>query len=125
MRRRGITGIIIFVICVFFSAGAGAITDTWRYVGTGEKGSRLFYDSASVMYVSKDVIQVWTRELTAEGPAKKLKEMNCSFKIVRDLEVIDQGKQKAQLPPRPYQRSEWQAVEKNPLTKELFKALCK
>jgi hypothetical protein len=88
------------------SSGAGAAGEQWKYFGTNQKGERFFYDASSVMYLSADLIQVWTRELTSEGPSKKLKEINCSHKIIRPFRSLTKNRG----PFAPY-LSDWRAME--------------
>ena len=122
MRRAGaVAGGLLLAIVLF--SGAGAAEDQWKYVGANQKGERLFYDASSVMYMSSDLIQVWTKEEAGLGTMKKHKEINCSYKIIRDLYVIYEGKQ---MPPvLSHVPSDWQAMEQDPVTKELYKILCR
>ena len=106
------------------SSVSEAATDQWKYAGANEKGERFFYDSASVVYFSKDLIRVWIRELKADGQVKRFEEINCSFKIIRDIQVIDEGKKKIAVRPS-RMPSDWRAMEKDPVTKELHKVLCR
>jgi hypothetical protein len=124
VRAAGVIGFILIMGALSLSSGAEAAADQWKYLGTNDKGVRFFYDATSVIYMSKDLIQVWTRELTGEGPTKRLKEIDCSFKIIRDRQVIDEGRRKTPHQP-PRLPSPWHAMEQDPVTKELYKALCR
>jgi hypothetical protein len=106
-----------------FSSGVEAADEKWKYFGANEKGDRFFYDASSVLRISPELIQVWTRELTSEGPARRLEEINCSFKIIRDRQVIYEGKQRPKI--RPRMPSDWRAMEQDPITTELHKVLCR
>lgn len=125
MRAIGVIGLCLAVILLVFSARveAATVTDQWKYIGANEKGERFFYDASSVMRISAELIQVWTRELTSEGSQKSLEEINCSFKIIRDRQVIYEGKQKPRI--RHLTPSNWRAMEQDPITKELHKVLCR
>ena len=123
MSRKRVIGLLFVAAAFVFPCGAGAADDNWKYYGTGKKGERFFYDASSIMRLSGDLIQVWTRELTSEGPVKKLEEINCSYKVMRDLQVIYEGKQRPRV--RPRTPSNWQAMEQDPITKELHKVLCR
>ncbi len=123
MNRTGLIGLLFSMAALAFSSGAGAADEQWKYYGTNQEGARFFYDASSVMYISSDEIQVWTRELTIEGPAKRLNEINCSYKIIRDLQVIYEGKQKPRF--RSQNLSKWRAMEQDPVTKQLHKVLCR
>ena len=126
MKATGVIGLCLMAIVLSFSAQveAATINDQWKYIGANEKGERFFYDASSVVRMSADLIQVWTRELTGEGAEKRLEEINCSFKIIRDIQVVSEGQQK-KIPPRPTGRKDWRAMELDPITKELHKVLCR
>jgi hypothetical protein len=123
LRRLVLGGLLLTVSALVFSSGAGAAEEQWKYFGTNKNGDRFFYDASSVMYLSADLIQVWTRELTSEGAAKRLKEINCSYKIIRELQVIYEGKQKPRF--RSHALLDWRAMEQDPITLELYKDLCR
>ena len=124
MKALALIGSALLVIAAVFSYGAeAAVNDQWKYLGANEKGERFFYDSESVMQISQDLRQVWIKELSSE-PEKRFVEINCSFKIIRDRQVISEGKTK--VPRRPVRfPSEWRAMEKDPITQELHKVLCR
>ncbi len=107
-----------------FSSGTEAATDQWKYVGANDKGDRFFYDSTSVTLLSKDLIQVWTKEIGRDGQTKRLQEINCAFRVIRDRQVVNEGQKKAPIRPQ-IPTTEWRAMEKDPVTKELHKVLCK
>ncbi len=121
-------GIVIVGLCILLCPAAGragqASTEQWKYFGANEKGERFFYDAASVIYVSNVFVKVWTRELTSGPPTKRLKEINCPSKAIRDLQVIVETTGKA---PRTgsLAPSEWRAIENVPPMKELHKAVCR
>jgi len=121
--RAVLGGLLLTVCALVFSSGTGAAEEQWKYLGSNQKGDRFFYDASSVTYLSADLIEVWTRELTGEGPTKRLREINCSSKIIRDREVIYEGKQKPRVLPKT--PSDWRAMEQDPITKELYKVLCR
>ncbi|HWR59340.1 MAG TPA: hypothetical protein VN328_10670 [Thermodesulfovibrionales bacterium] len=119
---RAVLGGLCLVMLAAVCSGTEAATDQWKYIGTREKGERFFYDAESVLLLSQDVRQVWIKELS-ENPERRLIEINCSFKIVRDVQVISEGKKKIQL--HPVARRAWQAIEKDAVMKELHKVLCR
>jgi len=124
MRTTAKLFLILCGLCIlFFPQGSQAVNEQWKYFGSNEKGHRFFYDSASVVYFSKDIVRVWTRELTSDAPTKRNKEINCSSKIIRDVQVITEKTNKA--PHTSLTPSEWRAIENQPPMKELFKVLCR
>jgi hypothetical protein len=124
MRAIAVLGFILCMLAPVCSSGADApAIDQWKYIGSNEKGERFFYDSESVIHVSMELRQVWIKELSNE-PERRLVEINCSFKIIRDRQVISEGKRRT--PRRPVRLpSEWRAMEKDPIEKELHKVLCR
>jgi hypothetical protein len=127
MRTLGFLGLGALLLALALPADVRGAADEWKYYGANEKGERFFYDQTSVIYLSPNLIQLWTRELTAEGPTKRFQEINCSYKIIRDLRVVDEGLRKAPIrPTRPLRLpSEWRAMEQDPITQQLYKTLCR
>jgi hypothetical protein len=124
MRTRGFLCLGALLLTLVLPAGVRAAADEWKYYGRNEKGDRFFYDQTSVIYLSPNLIQLWTRELTDQGPTKRFQEINCSFKIIRDLRVVDEGFRKAPILPLRLP-SEWRAIEQDPVTQQLYKDLCR
>lgn len=125
---RGPDTIYFFVLLVLsivlFSFRAEAVNEEWKYIAENDKGDRAFYDSLSVIPHSVDVVQVWVKNLGHDGSATKiLKEINCSHKVVRELQVISERRGKSALPPTP--QSNWQAMELEPIMKELHRKICR
>ncbi len=121
--------LIVIVGALLYSSRteAAGTVEQWKYLGANDKGERFFYDSTSVIFLSKDLIQVWTKELGRDGQTKRLEEINCSFKIIRDRQVQTEGQKKPlpRTPIRPPSPAEWRAMEKDPVTKELHRVLCR
>ena len=104
---------------------AGPSNEQWKYLGGSDKGTQLYYDAASVLYLSKDLINVWTREIAPNTtPTRKLMEINCAFRIMRDREVVVE-KTDTKAPRLQNKPSEWHAMEKDPVTMTLYKTLCR
>jgi hypothetical protein len=108
---------------VLLSAKAEALKEEWKYLCSNDKGESFFYDSASVLPTGPDVITLWTRQLTREAPTRKMEEINCKYKIIRDRQVIVESSGKA--PNIKIRTSEWRAMEKHPDTQALYKAVCR
>jgi hypothetical protein len=130
MRATGvIAGLCLTAVALVLSAQVEAATpapvqDQWKYIGANDKGERFFYDASSVIRMSGDLLQVWTRKLTGEGAEKRLEEINCSSKVIRDIQVVSERQQK-NIPPRLIGRKDWRAMELDPITNELHKVLCR
>jgi hypothetical protein len=118
--------VLLFLGIVLFSfraEAAKAVTEDWKYVASSKEGDRLFYDSSSVIPVSGNAVQVWVKKLGHDGSAVKiLEEINCSFSIIRERQVVIERQGKTPLSSKP--RSNWQAMELDPVMKELHRILC-
>ncbi len=116
--------LVLSVVLLCFAFRAGAVNEQWKYIAANENGSRFFYDSSSIMPISNDVVHVWVKNLGHDGSVTRiLEEVNCSYKIVREQQVISERRGKSAPLPRPGLR--WKAMERDPVMKELYKALCK
>lgn len=115
---------VLFAVAVMVqTVTAEGVKEQWKYLASNDKGESFFYDSASVLYTAPDVISVWTRQLTRDAPTRKLEEINCKYKIIRDRQVVLENPGKA--PNTRIRPSEWRAMEKQPATQALYKALCR
>ena len=121
MREKGLISFILAAALFVLSSGASAAEEQWKFLWANDKGERVLYDAASVVYFSRDEVQVRIKELSRE-PLSKLEEINCAYKIYRDREVVSErpGRTRPAMFP-----SRWQPVEKSPAMKELHKAVCK
>jgi acyl-CoA synthetase (AMP-forming)/AMP-acid ligase II len=115
---------LLVLSVVLFSFRAEAVNEEWKYVASNEQGDRIFYDSSSVIPLSENAVQVWVKNLGHDGSSMKiLEEINCSYKIVRERQIISERRGKSLLPPRP--RTSWKAMELDPVMKKMHKVLCK
>ena len=119
----------LFLTAAAVTAAPFPVADTsneqWKYLGANDKGEQFFYDAASIVNFSKDIIQVWTRELAPNtAPTRKLKEINCGFRIIRDRQIMVE-KTDTRAPSLQNRLSAWHAVEKDPVTMNMYKALCR
>ncbi len=116
--------LILFAFGIFLlTSKAEALREDWKHLSSNDKGESVFYDSASILQTAPDVITLWTRELTREAPMRKLEEINCKYKIIRDKQVIVEGAGKA--PSMKVRVSEWRDMDKQPALKALYKAVCR
>lgn len=114
---------LLLISAVMFFSRCEAAEEQWKYLGANEKGEQFFYDAASVMHISRDEVRVWTRELSRSAPVRRLKEVNCSFKVARDLQVSIERPDSV---PDPRNRNaDWRAMENDPAMRKLMKAVCR
>ncbi len=106
------------------AAGPSLSIEQWKYLGVDPKGTQFYYDAASTIYISANVIQVWTREIAPNlPPTRKLQEINCSYRIIRNRQVkVEEAGRAPRFKNSP---SDWHAMEKDPITLTLYKALCR
>lgn len=96
----------------------------WKNLGVSRNGDQLFYDTSSVMQVSRDSFRVEMKVLHSDGSTTEaLDEIDCAHKVVRDLKLTQTKKgQAVRSTNRP---SEWRAMELDLTTNELYKTLCR
>jgi hypothetical protein len=125
MRTKAGKLLFALLICLALSLASGAAAaDDWKYVAMSGKGDRFFYDASSVIPLSGGVFEIWIKKIGADGSSSRiLSEINCSFKIIRDRQMIteipDKGRQQCDIDPG------WRAMERDPAMLELFKILCR
>jgi len=109
---------------LIFPCRASATDKQWKYLTATEKGTRCFYDSGSVIPLSREVIQVRIKEIGSDGSTTSaLEEVNCAHKIVREHEVVIETRNR---PPQvSHELTDWRAMELDPFMSQLFKALCR
>lgn len=112
------------LVLSFFLAGvspaAWAAEPTWKAIaGKGGTGG-ILYDPSSVTRPSRDAVRVWIRKTAQQ---RILEEFHCSYKIVRDVQVVTELPNK---PPRiTFVPSEWRGVVKESPLGELFGVICR
>ncbi len=122
LRRIVGWSVVALALGIFLlSSSVQAANENWKFIGSNDKGESFFYDANSVVPFSADMIRVWTKQIAHAAPMRILKEINCKFKVVRNLQVTVEG---SPAPPR-ISPSQWSAMEQDPVTLKLFKALCR
>ncbi len=113
----------ILISSLAFSAGLPA-EEKWKYFASNSKGEGFFYDTESIIRSSKDIILVWVKSIGHDSSVTRaLEEINCSFRIVRDRQVIHEVQNKA--PRITNTISDWRPIEEDPVFVELSKTLCR
>jgi hypothetical protein len=96
----------------------------WKYVGTNNKNERCFYQPSSITRPAKDVVVL--KMMVIRGDATKSwtdTEINCHFKIIRDLRSRTERINK---PPLMYNLpSQWRDMIVEFPDGNLFKAFCR
>jgi hypothetical protein len=125
---RATAGVLLsgFLVCLALGlASRATAAEDWKYVAMSGTGDRYFYDASSVIPLSGREFQLWTKKLGADGSSSRiLSEVNCSYKIIRDLRRIVEIPLRRGRPDRDIDRN-WRAMELDPATLELFKILCR
>jgi len=125
MRKLG----LVFLILLFFTLATprnstGAASERWKAI-PGENGEeRILYDPDSIIPSGPRVFRVWIIGFDKDHfPRKSLEEIDCSNKIIRDVEVI------VERPNKPVAHSitpsDWTRVVRESPRGELFKILCR
>jgi hypothetical protein len=98
--------------------------DRWKSV-PGRNGQEwILYDPDSVIYLQKDLVRVWIMDTGKDSSGRKsLEEMNCSHKIIRDIEVVTEKPNKLIL--HTITPTDWRGIVKESPRGELFKILCR
>ena len=118
--------ILMLLVSLFpvFQRIAEAGKERWKSISANNKKEWILYDSESVIYLQKDLVRVWVMGTDNNSTRRKsLEEINCSHKIIRDIEVITEkpnmGTVNNTVP------SSWHGIVRNSARGELFKILCR
>lgn len=120
--------LILFLLLVssFFTSPrtAEAGNERWKAIAGKNGEERILYDPDSVMSFRPGVVRVWVMGFDNEHtPRKSLEEIDCSNKIVRDIEVIMEKPNKPTL--HTITSSDWRGIVRKSPRGELFKILCR
>ena len=103
---------------------AEAGKEQWKSISGNNNREWILYDPESVIYLQKDLVRVWVMGIDNNSTRRKsLEEINCSHKIVRDIEVITEKSNKANV--HNIAPSSWHGIVRNSARGELFKILCR
>jgi hypothetical protein len=123
------TRIKVFFFFAFFSvtlccAPGDADDGQWKFIGANNKNERYFYQPTSITRPRKDVVVL--KMMAIRGDATKLwtdSEINCHFKIIRDLRSRTERINKPSLIDNV--PSEWRDINIEFPDGNLFKTLCR
>jgi hypothetical protein len=103
---------------------AEAGNERWKAIAGKNGEERILYDPESVMSLRPGVVRVWVMGFDNDhSPKKTLEEIDCSNKIVRDIEVIMEKPNKPTL--HTITPSDWRGIVRESPRGELFKILCR
>ena len=119
--------IFLFILISSSSASPGyaaAGNERWKAIAGNNGEERILYDPGSVIPLRPGVFRVWIVSFDKDhSPRKFLEEIDCTNKIVRDLEVITEK------PGKPIQHtftpSDWRGIVRESSMGELFRILCR
>lgn len=120
----------LFLILVFSfllshgTSAAEAGNERWKAIAGKEGEDRILYDPDSVIPSGSQVFRVWIMGFDKDHlPRRSLEEIDCSNKIIRDVEVI------VERPNKPvahtFTPSDWRGVVRESPRGELFRILCR
>jgi len=116
---------LIFSFLLSLGTGAAeAANERWKEIAGKEGEERILYDPDSVIPAGPDRYRVWIIGFDKDHfPRKSLEEIDCSNKIIRDIEVI------VERPNKPVAHtvtpSDWTGVVRESPRGQLFKILCR
>jgi hypothetical protein len=122
-RIKAFLFLALFGVALCCSSG-DADDGQWKFVGTNNKRDRYFYQPTSVMHTGRDIVAL--KMMVIRGDATKLwtdSEINCHFKIIRDLRTRTERINKPSLFDNV--PSEWRDIIVEFPDGNLFRAVCK
>ena len=125
MKKLGLVFLILLFSALAISLeSTGAANEQWKAIAGKTGEDRILYDTGSVISLRPGVFRVWIMSFDKDhSPRKSLEEIDCSNKIVRDLEVI---MEKPNNPIRhSFTPSDWTGVVRESPRGELLRILCR
>jgi len=103
---------------------ADAGNERWKAIAGKNGEERILYDPDSVMSLRPGVVRVWVMGFdNNHSPRRSQEEIDCSNKIVRDIEVILERPNKPTL--HTITPSDWRGIVLDSPRGELLKILCR
>ena len=125
MKKLG----LVFLILLFSTSAisldsTGAASEQWKAISGKDGEERILYDPDSVIPSGPRKVRVWIMGFDKDHfPRKSLEEIDCSNKIIRDVEVIMEKPNKPLI--HTITPSDWSGVVRESPRGELFKVLCR
>ena len=103
---------------------ADAGNERWKAIAGKNGEERILYDPDSVLSLRPGVVRVWVMGFdNNHSPRRSQEEIDCSNKIVRDIEVITEKPNKPTL--HTITPSDWRGIVLDSPRGELLKILCR
>jgi len=125
MKKLGLVFLILLFSTLAISLKSTlAANERWKALAGKDGQDRILYDPDSIIPLRPGVFRVWIMGFDKDhSPRKSLEEIDCSNKIVRDLEVITEK------PNKPIRHvftpSDWTGVVRESPRGELLRILCR
>ncbi len=121
-------GLMLILLLVLSPAAspepAEAGNERWKAIAGKEGMDRILYDPDSIIPSGSRIFRVWIMGFDKDHfPRKSLEEIDCSNKIIRDVEVIVEKPNKPVI--HTITPSDWSGVVRESPRWELFKVLCR
>ena len=125
MKRLGLVFLILLFSTLAISlVSTGAASEQWKAISGKDGEERILYDPDSVIPSGPRKLRVWIMGFDKDHfPRKSLEEIDCSNKIIRDVEVIMEKPNKPVI--HTITPSDWGGVVRESPRGELFKVLCR
>ena len=124
--RQFVLMLFLLLVSSFFVSPrtAEAGNERWKAIAGKNGEERILYDPESVMSLRPGVVRVWVMGFDNDhSPKKTLEEIDCSNKIVRDIEVIMEKPNKPTL--HTITPSDWRGIVLDSPRGDLLKILCR
>lgn len=125
VEKIGLMLLLLLVLSFAASLDAAeAGNEQWKAIAGKDEEERILYDPDSVIPSGPRKVRVWIMGFDKDhSPRKSLEEIDCSNKIIRDVEVV------VERPNKPVAHtvtpSDWTSVVAESPRGELFKVLCR
>lgn len=124
--KKTILILLLLLVTSFFvspdSVEAGK--ERWKAIAGKNGKDRILYDPDSVISLRPGVFRVWIMGFDMDhSPRKSQEEIDCSNKIIRDVEVITENLNKPKH--HTITPSDWTGIVRDSPRGELFKVLCR
>lgn len=123
-RIAGSISCFLVIVSLLGLSIAEAENAQWIYLSGGTEYEGFSYSPQSIMQVAPEVFSVWTKVTRAdESQGKVLKEIDCTNKIVRDVQMIIERRNT--VVSDHHLREAWREVVSGTPVGELFSVVCR